>query len=138
MVNKAFEVAKKAHAGQFDKGGNPYIDHPITVASLVSTPEEKATAYLHDVVEDTDVTLEDLKSMGFPNSVIEAVDCITMKKDESREEYIKRVKANPIARIVKIADLTHNSEISRIPNPTEKDFQRIERYKKEKTYLLDI
>ena len=135
MVIRALEIAAVAHAGQVDKAGIAYIRHPITVASLVETPEEKMVAYLHDVVEDTDVTLADLKEAGFSTAVLDAVNAMTHRKDEPREEYLKRVKANPLARRVKLADLTHNSDLSRIPDPKEKDIKRREKYLKELEYL---
>ena len=84
---------------------------------------------LHDVVEDTDVTVNDLKEAGFSDEVVSAVSTITKKAGEDYEEYLNRVKQNPIALRVKIADIEHNSDISRIPNPTEKDLNRLEKYK---------
>ena len=84
---------------------------------------------LHDVVEDTDVTVNDLKEAGFSDEVVSAVSTITKKAGEDYEEYLNRVKQNPIALRVKIADMEHNSDISRIPNPTEKDLNRLEKYK---------
>lgn len=135
MVDLALQTAKKAHAGQVDKAGRDYIEHPIAVAEKVNTPEEKMAAYLHDVVEDTDVTLEDLRSLGFPESVIEAVDCLTKREGVSLADYLYRVKHNEIARVVKLADLAHNSDINRIPEPKEKDYKRVERYHREAEYL---
>ena len=137
MIIRALEIPAVAHAGQVDKAGAPYISHPIAVAGLVETPEEKMVAYLHDVVEDTDVTIQDLKEAGFSEAVLDAVRAMTHGDGEPREEYLKRVKANPLARKVKLADLTHNSELSRIPDPKEKDIKRRERYLKEKEYLLE-
>ncbi len=136
LVALALEVARKAHAGQKDKSGADYILHPIAVAAKVDTPEEKMAAYLHDVVEDTDVTLEDLKALGFPAEVVEAVDCLTKRDGLPLADYLYRVKTNPLARRVKLADLSHNSDISRIPDPKEKDFRRVERYHRETAYLL--
>jgi len=129
MRAMAFGLASKAHEGQVDKGGNPYIEHPLAVERLVSKPKEGVVALLHDVVEDTDVTLEDLAPFG--RQVVKAVDAITQRAGESRDGYLTRVEANPIARIVKIADLTHNSDLSRIPHPTQRDFNRVKKYQEE-------
>jgi (p)ppGpp synthase/HD superfamily hydrolase len=127
MRNAAFELARKAHEGQLDKGGRPYIEHPLTVERLVSTPIERIVALLHDVVEDTDVTIDDLEPFG--KEVVAAVDAITKRSGEKLEDYLSRVKANAVARAVKIADLTHNSDLSRIPNPTQRDLDRAARYR---------
>ena len=135
MVKLALEIATRAHEGQVDKAGIAYIHHPIAVAAEVHSPEEKMTAYLHDVVEDTSVTLEDLREAGFSGEVLNAVNCLTHREGEPREEYLKRVKGNPLATTVKLADLKHNSDISRIPAPTEKDYQRREKYLREMEYL---
>ena len=129
MVDLALSIARKAHEGQLDKAGVDYIEHPIYVASQVDTEEEKAVALLHDVIEDTDVTVNDLKEAGFSDEVVLAVSVITKKAGEDYEEYLDRVKQNPIALRVKIADMEHNSDISRIKNPTEKDLKRLEKYK---------
>lgn len=136
-VLKAYNLAKSAHEGQVDKGGKPYIEHPVAVASLVFTDEEKIVALLHDVVEDTPITLNDLREQGFTAEVVTAVDCLTKRQDEILGDYLNRVKSNALATTVKIADLTHNSDIRRIPNPTEKDLARVTRYKKEIAYLQD-
>lgn len=131
----ALQVATKAHQGQKDKAGIDYINHPITVASMVDTDIEKAVAYLHDVVEDTDITFTDLENLGFPKEIIDAVKCITRKSNETYEEYLNRVLKNPIALRVKIADMTHNSDISRIPNPSDKDRIRCNKYEAKLKYL---
>lgn len=129
MISKALHIAKTAHRGQLDKGGNPYILHPIAVSQLVDSEEEKIVALLHDVVEDTDITLEYLKLAGFSDNIIAAVSVLTKQPGVSYDDYISKLKENPIAARVKVADITHNSDISRIPNPTEKDLERIKRYK---------
>lgn len=132
----AFHLAKTAHEGQKDKAGKPYIEHPLRVSQLVEGGiDEILTALLHDVVEDTPLTLEDLKARGYSDRVVDAVDCVSKRSDETRQEYLDRLKPNETARRVKIADLTHNSDLSRIPDPKERDFERIENYKKELEYL---
>lgn len=131
----ARQVAFEAHDGQKDKAGVPYIFHPIIVASMVETEDEKIVAFLHDVIEDSNITIDDLKELGFSNPITEAVFCITKTDGIKYEEYLEVVKSNPIARVVKIADLTHNSMISRIANPAEKDVKRTNKYAKAIKYL---
>ena len=132
---KAYEVAKKAHLGQVDKAGEDYIKHPEKVASFVKTDEEKAVAYLHDVIEDTELTLEDLSEYGFSKEVIEAVDIITKKRGEDYQSYLNSVKENKLARAVKLADLRHNSDLTRLIKVTEKDIKRKEKYQKAIDFL---
>ncbi|NEW09768.1 GTP pyrophosphokinase [Paenibacillus sp. SYP-B3998] len=129
-LTKAILLAAKAHDGQTDKGGNPYILHPIRLASKAKTTEEAIVAVLHDVVEDSAYTLFDLRREGFSEGILYALDGLTRRVDESYEEFILRIKQNPLATKVKLLDLEDNQDISRIPNPTEKDFERINRYKK--------
>lgn len=125
---KVHEVAKKAHFGQIDRAGIDYIKHPETVASFVATDEEKAVAYLHDVIEDTSLTLLDLKKEGFSKNIIEAVDILTKKKGQDYQSYLNLVKKNELARVVKLADLRHNSDLTRLPLITEKDLERNKKY----------
>ncbi|HEK9589830.1 TPA: HD domain-containing protein [Streptococcus equi subsp. equi] len=135
IVELAFRVAKKAHLGQVDKAGVDYIKHPITVASFVKTDEEKATAYLHDVIEDTSLTLLDLEEYDFPRSVIEAVDILTKKKGQDYQSYLNLVKTNKLARTVKLADLKHNSDLSRLSEVTNEDLKRYKKYQEAIKYL---
>ena len=132
---KAYEIAKRAHLGQVDKAGEDYIKHPEKVASFVKTDEEKAVAYLHDVIEDTELTLEDLYEYGFSKEVIEAVDIITKKRGEDYQSYLNSVKKNKLARAVKLADLRHNSDLTRLTKVTEKDIERKEKYQKAINFL---
>lgn len=132
---KAYEIAKRAHLGQVDKAGEDYIKHPEKVASFVETDEEKAVAYLHDVIEDTELTLEDLHEYEFSKEVIEAVDIITKKKGEDYRSYLNSVKKNKLARAVKLADLRHNSDLTRLTKVTEKDIERKEKYQKAIDFL---
>ena len=101
LVARALEIATRAHAGQKDKAGIDYIEHPKTVASFVNSDEEKATAYLHDVLEDTSLTEQDLREQGIPEDVLSAVKAMTHAKDVSYFDYLAVVKSNPIARVVK-------------------------------------
>lgn len=132
---KAYEIAKRAHLGQIDKAGEDYIKHPEKVASFVNSDEEKVVAYLHDVIEDTELTLEDLNEYGFSKEVIEAVDIITKKRGEDYQSYLNLVKKNKLARAVKLADLRHNSDLTRLINITEKDIERKEKYQKAIDFL---
>ena len=132
---KAYEIAKRAHLGQVDKAGEDYIKHPEKVASFVKTDEEKTVAYLHDVIEDTELTLEDLYECGFSKEVIEAVDIITKKRGEDYQSYLNSVKKNKLARAVKLADLRHNSDLTRLTKVTEKDIERKEKYQRAIDFL---
>ena len=135
MANIALEIAISAHKGQKYLGGRDYIEHPKAVANLLETDEEKTIGYLHDVLEDTSITEEDLVTMGISSEIVSAIKVLTKKRGEPYTEYIERVKENELARKVKIADLQHNMDLSRIPNPTKRDFERLEKYKKALMYL---
>ena len=126
---KAYYIAKTAHFGQTDKAGIDYFKHPEKVASMVDSNDEKIVALLHDVIEDTDVTLSFLESVGFNSSILEAVNAITKREKEDYDDYIKRVANNPLAKTVKLADMKHNADITRFKNPTAKDFKRVDKYK---------
>lgn len=128
-------MATAAHKGQVDKAGVDYIRHPITVAESLNTEDEQIVALLHDIVEDTEVTLADLRSEGFSETVLQAIYCLTHKENEPRDTYLRRVAQNPLAVKVKLADLAHNSDLNRLLSPTAKDFARAERYAKEATFL---
>ena len=130
----ALQIAQKAHAGQVDKAGKDYILHPMTVASYMDTDIEKTIAYLHDVLEDTDVTVDALRKI-FPNEIVDTLITLTHKKDESYFEYIQRVSKSKLAKKVKVADLLHNLDITRIKEPTKQDYERLEKYKKAILYL---
>ena len=135
MLKKAISLAEQAHAGQMDKGGHPYILHPKRVMERCSTAEEKIVAILHDVLEDTDITAEDLRRAGFSEEILAALNCLTHREEEGYMEYIERVCGNGLAVRVKYADLTDNMDLSRIPHPTERDFARLEKYKKAKARI---
>ena len=136
-LERAIAIAAVAHEGQVDKAGAPYILHPLRMMLAVATPEARMAAVLHDVVEDGDVTLEQLRAEGFPAAVVEAVDALTKREHEEDdyEAFIRRAALNPIAREVKLADLRDNSDLSRMAEPTEKDRTRIEKYKRAIAYL---
>jgi (p)ppGpp synthase/HD superfamily hydrolase len=125
----AKQIATKDHQGQLDKADQPYITHPEFVASQVTGDEAKAVAWLHDVVEDTSVTFDDLRAAGLSEAVIAGVAAITKREDEDYETYLERVAANPLAKAVKLADLTHNMDTSRLKTITDKTRERLEKYK---------
>lgn len=127
MIAAADELAERAHAGQFDKAGEPYIKHPRAVASAfdpITQPEEFVVALLHDVVEDTEVTLNDLHRM-FPSQIVAAVDAITIRPNEARAEYYQRVKKNQLATAVKLKDIAHNADPARLALLDEKTRSRL-------------
>jgi len=136
-IEKAVEIAAREHAGEVDKAGSPYLFHPLRLMFKVNTPFEKMAAVLHDVVEDTPVTLADLKDEGFHEDVIAAVEALTKRPGEARLESAARAAQNPIARVVKLADVTDNMDIGRIDNPTDKDFERLKEYVLVKKLLLE-
>ena len=135
MIDIALSIAKKAHAGQVDKAGVDYIQHPLYVASQVKTEQEKTVALLHDVIEDSDVTVDDLLASGLSNEVVTAVQILTKKEGQSYQEYLEKVKSNNLARVVKLADLKHNSDLSRLKSVTNTDYERVKKYKNAIRYL---
>ena len=128
-LESALQLAAEAHSGQQDKAGKPYILHPIRVMLSVSTTDEQIAAILHDTVEDTDVTYEQLSEAGFSAEIISAVRALTKLDGESRVEAARRAVKHPIARQVKLADVKDNLDISRIPHLTDKDHARLDEYK---------
>lgn len=135
-INKALEIATLAHKGQVDKSGKDYINHPIAVSSKCNSLKAKIVGLLHDVVEDTDVTLEYLSNY-FTSDIIEAISLVTKTYPLDINKYYKNIKNNPIAKEVKLADLSHNMDLSRLDNITEYDLRRNEKYKKYYDYLIN-
>ena len=128
-VEAAKALATRAHSGQTDKAGLPYITHPERVAGRLDTPEEQVVGWLHDTVEDTEVTLSTIESQFGPEPTA-AVDAISRREGETWSEYLDRVQENPVARAVKISDLIDNSNLGRIPVVTMKDVKRQAKYNK--------
>ncbi len=128
-IEDALALAAQAHKGQRDKAGQPYILHPIRL--MLSLPDEPAriVALLHDVLEDTPTTMDELRAVGYPEDLLAALDCVTRRSDETYEQFIERLAPNELARRVKLADLADNMDLSRLPVVTEKDRLRLERYK---------
>lgn len=135
-LDKAIQIAVSAHAGQVDKAGQPYILHPLRVMCSVETPHERLVAVLHDVIEDTSVTIDDLANEGFPAEVLDAVQALTKLSGESRLDAARRAVRNTIARKVKLADVADNMDMNRIPNPTAKDHARLREYEDVRKLLL--
>ena len=130
MLDKMLHIAVNAHHGQFDKGGNPYILHPLKVMHYLKSDDEElmCMALLHDVVEDCDVTFVDLEAIGMSKRVIDAVRCLTKQRGQTLAEYKEVIFSNLDAMLVKMADLRHNSDIRRLKGVTEKDIKRIAKY----------
>lgn len=129
-LERAIAIAATAHAGQADKGGAPYILHPLKVMLRMSTLEERIVAVLHDVVEDCGVSLDDLRKEGFSEEVLTAIESVTKAPGESYEDFVERAAQNPIGRVVKLADLEENSDLSRIASPSWEDLERVEKYRR--------
>jgi hypothetical protein len=123
-LERAIALAAKAHEGQIDKAGAPYVLHPLRMMLRLSSTEERITAVLHDVVEDCGVSLQDLRVQGFSETVIEAVAAVTKQAGESYESFVLRAASNPIGR------LEDNCDLSRIAKPTDRDFERIAKYRR--------
>jgi GTP diphosphokinase / guanosine-3',5'-bis(diphosphate) 3'-diphosphatase len=136
-LERAIALAAQAHAGQVDKAGQPYILHPLRVMLSVTGLHDRIAAVLHDVVEDTAITLENLHDEGFSEEVIEAVATLTKSLGETRLAAARRAVLNPIARRVKLADVTDNMDLSRIAEPTENDYARLQEYEKVRELLLN-
>ena len=128
MTKKALKLCFEAHREQTDKSGMPYVFHPFHLAEQMDSEESTIVALLHDVVEDTDYTLRDLTSMGFSNSIIEALTLMTHDPKVPYMEYVKAISANSLATKVKLADLRHNSDLSRLEQIDEKALSRVEKY----------
>ena len=130
-LQRAIEIATEAHKGQFDKSGKDYIGHPLRVMEMGKTEEEKIVGILHDVIEDTDWTFEALAEEGFSKEIINALKCVTkLSENENYDDFIERIKKNPLAVAVKINDLSDNMDIRRLPYLSDKDVKRLKKYLK--------
>ena len=129
MTKKAINIMFEAHKDQRDKSGLPYVFHPFHLAEQMDTEAAVTVALLHDVVEDTDMTLEDIRAEGFSDEVCEALSLLTHEPGVPYMDYIRRIKTCPLAVKVKLADLRHNSDPTRLDALTERDIQRAEKYK---------
>ena len=129
LTKKALRISFDAHKNQTDKSGMPYVYHPFHIAEQMEDEYTTCVALLHDVVEDTDITLDELKSNGFPDEVIEALSLMTHNGDIPYLDYVRAIKDNPIARKVKLADLAHNSDLTRLDKVDDKAIERVNKYK---------
>ena len=138
-MERAIEIATEAHRGQLDKAGCDYIEHPLRVMAAGKSLDEKIVGVLHDVVEDTNWTFEDLAAEGFSAEVIEALRCVTkLSESEPYDKFIARVKRNPLAVVVKLNDLSDNMDIRRLPYLSDKDVKRLKRYLKAYKQLTGV
>ena len=129
LFERAIMIATKAHAGQKDKAGAPYLLHVLRVMMTVEKMDEKIVALLHDVVEDSEVSIEELANERFPKKILKAVELLTKTEKKTYEDYIQEIKNNDLARVVKLADLKDNMNISRLKALTENDKLRIKKYR---------
>lgn len=128
LTKKAMKLCFQAHKDQTDKSGLPYVHHPFHLAEQMEDELTTVVALLHDVVEDSEYTLSDLREMGFPSEAVEAIALMTHAEGIPYLDYVAKIKANPIARTVKLADLRHNSDLSRLNHVDAKALARVEKY----------
>jgi (p)ppGpp synthase/HD superfamily hydrolase len=136
-LQRALEITIEAHKHQTQKDGTPYALHPIRLSLSLESEEQKIVALLHDVVEDTDWTFEDLEREGFSGNVMAALRLLTHTDGSPYDAYVERLASDRLAKAVKKADLTDNMDLKRIPEPTEKDFTRLQKYHRAWRRLLD-
>jgi len=127
-LEDAILLAAQAHLGQKDKNGQPYILHPLRVMLRLESARERIVGVLHDVIEDTPTTLDDLRARGYPEDLVSAIDHMTRREDETYEQFTERAASNPIARRVKLADLEDNLDVRRLATVTPQDAERFQRY----------
>lgn len=137
LTKKALKLCFEAHKDQVDKTGLPYVFHPFHLAEQMTDELSTVCALLHDVVEDSEYTFDDLAGMGFPREVIEVLKLLTHDADEPYMDYVARIKPHPVARRVKLADLGHNSDLSRLDTTSEYALKRNEKYKKAIAFLTE-
>ena len=129
FLARAIALAAAAHDRQLDKAGAPYILHPIRMMMRARTEDERIVALLHDVVEDSELTLDALRLEGFPEHIVSAVDAMTHREGESYDEFVDRAAADPIAKNVKILDLEDNMDTTRLEHVTDRDVERLNKYR---------
>jgi (p)ppGpp synthase/HD superfamily hydrolase len=134
-LQDAIRLALDAHRGQKDRYGAAYVLHPLRMMNRLTAEPDRIAAVLHDVVEDTATTVDDLRRLGFGEEIITAVDCLTKRRGEHYDTYIERCKVNPIARRVKLADLEDNLDLRRLDEVRPQDLERLNRYLKAWRYL---
>lgn len=137
LTKKAIKLCFEAHKDQVDKSGLPYVFHPFHLAEQMKDELSTVTALLHDVVEDTSYTFADFREMGFPEEVLDALELLTHDDGTPYLDYVTRLKSNPIARAVKLADLRHNSDLTRLDFVNDRALKRVEKYQKAIALLED-
>ncbi|NRZ82601.1 hypothetical protein DFR96_003875 [Clostridium beijerinckii] len=137
MLEKAIRIAAKAHEGQVDKGGKPYILHPLRLMLSKRSQEEMICAVLHDVIEDTDITIDYLKNEGFSEEILSALDALTRRHNETYDEFIERIITNRLACEIKLADLKRQYESIKNRKSFQKDYERIKKYNKAADKILN-
>lgn len=137
-IDAAIALACRVHAGQVDKAGQPYILHPLRLVSKLHGTDERIVAVLHDVVEDSGVTLDDFRQNGFSDAIVCAIDCLTRRVGESYESFIARLSANMLARKVKIEDIKDNLDLTRLGALSNEDLSRVKKYHWALQYLLMV
>ncbi|MDR6962100.1 (p)ppGpp synthase/HD superfamily hydrolase [Pseudomonas brassicacearum] len=135
ILDAAIALASRVHAGQVDKAGKPYILHPLRLMMKFDGLEEQLVSLLHDVVEDGDVTLDELRELGIPETAVTAIDCLTKRQGESYDQFIARIRPNSLATKVKIADIHDNLDLTRLPVLRDKDLERAAKYHRALLYL---
>jgi len=138
LTKKALKLCFEAHKHQTDKSGMPYVFHPFHLAEQMTDEYTTVVALLHDVVEDTSYTFGDLKSMGYPKEVLDALRLLTHDPAVSYMDYVAKIKENPIARAVKLADLRHNSDPSRVEQPDQRMKERWKKYREAIAFLENV
>ncbi len=136
QTKRTILFAYDAHRGQYDKSGLPYITHPLHVAETMETEDECVVALLHDVLEDTDITIEDMTRVGVSARQIAALQLLCHDDSVPYLDYVQAIRVDPIARKVKLADLHHNSDLTRLNVVTTQDMERVEKYKQAIEMLL--
>lgn len=137
-LEDTLSLAARAHAGQLDKAGQPYILHPLRVMLRLTDPRDRIVALLHDTVEDTSVTFEELRALGYTEELLAALDSVTRRASEDYEEFVARSAENDIGRRVKLADLADNMDLRRLPEVRDSDTSRLERYQRAWQSLMAI
>jgi (p)ppGpp synthase/HD superfamily hydrolase len=135
-LGRAIAIAAQAHQEQRDKAGAPYILHPLRIMAQMSTEAEMIVAVLHDLLEDTEWTIDQLRAEGFSADVLAALECVTRRDKETYDAFIERARSNTLARRVKLADLEDNMDLRRIAQITDRDIERVRKYHRARQLLI--
>jgi (p)ppGpp synthase/HD superfamily hydrolase len=135
-LEDAIALARQVHEGQVDKAGKPYLEHVLRVVSYLDAADDRIVGALHDVLEKSHMTAADLRRLGYPAPIVHAVACLTKRRGEDYDDYIRRVNQDDIARRVKLADLKDNMDMSRLPSPSAADWERLAKYQRAQQELI--